>query len=147
MVTLNNKSSIHNIGLTNLKVIDLEAGNVLHNLKSGEKSFHGFGESYFSKINYGSVKAWKKHTKMIMNLTCPFGEVEFAFTSDGVIFENYIIGCSNYSRLTVPPGIWFGFRGLAEEFSLIHNISNIEHDPNEIERTSLDSFDFQWTIK
>ena len=144
---LNSIKSICGIEITPLKIIELDAGNVLHNLKSSEKSFCGFGESYFSTINQHSVKAWKKHTRMIMNLTCPVGEVEFAFTTDGLSFENYIIGTSNYSRITVPAGIWFGFSGLADDFSLIHNFSNIVHDPNEIERATSDKFNFQWTIK
>ena len=48
-----------------------------------------------------------------------------------------IIGEDNYSRITVPPKIWFGFKGLSSRTSYILNISNLSHDPSEVERQSL----------
>ena len=51
-----------------------------------------------------------------------------------------IIGEKQYRRLTIPPGIWYGFKGLSEEKNLLHNISNIEHDPDEQENVPLETF-------
>ena len=128
-----------------LSRVILEKGNVLHALKSNEETFHGFGEAYFSIINSGSIKAWKKHQKMIMSLIVPKGNVGFIFyDEDKNCFAKYSIGEKNYGRLTVYPGLWFGFIGLDSNDSLILNISNIVHDENEIERKNLEEINFEW---
>ena len=53
------KVKISQIKKTPLKIIDNENGNIYHDLKNNELDFNGFGEIYFSKINYKSIKAWK----------------------------------------------------------------------------------------
>lgn len=100
-----------------------------------------FGEAYFTTINHNEIKGWKRHTQMIMNLIVPVGEVRFHFfdqtINDGVSFT---AGERNYVRLTVQPGIWMAFEGLAKSVNLVLNISNIVHDSNEALNASLDSF-------
>ncbi len=117
-------------------------GDIFHALKSTDREFQGFGEVYFSQINYGCIKAWKRHLKMTLNLVCPVGKVKFAFFTDKLGYESAIIGKENYKRLTVPPGVWFGFQGMERPFSLIMNVADILHDPKEIERKKLDSMSF-----
>ena len=115
-------------------------------MKASEEGYSGFGEAYFSEIKFGEIKAWKKHTEMTMNLVVPLGEVKFVFADQTGSFREEIIGSRNYYRLTVPPGIWFGFQGLFENFSMILNISNIEHSPLEVERKELDDFKYNWEL-
>jgi dTDP-4-dehydrorhamnose 3,5-epimerase len=124
-----------------LKIINVQGGDVLHALKFNEKSFINFGEAYFSKIEKDVIKGWKLHTKMTLNLVVPIGEVEFKFVSEDFVNEKtYIIGNNNYSRLTVPANIWFGFRGLASPYSLILNLADILHDPEEVRKISQNDF-------
>ena len=70
---------VNEIILTDLKKISTNGGNVLHYLKSTDEGFNKFGEVYFSWINKNSIKAWKKHTKMTLNLVVPLGKVKFVF--------------------------------------------------------------------
>lgn len=124
--------------IKSLKKFNLEDGDVLHALKSSEKEFYGFEEVYFSTIKKNKIKAWKKHNRMTMNLVVPVGKVQFIFYDEKKIFlRNAIIGEDNYSRITVPPKIWFGFKGLSSRTSYILNISNVSHDPSEVERQPL----------
>ena len=126
-----------------LKKFNLEEGDVLHALKSTDKEFSGFGEAYFSSIKTQKIKAWKRHLKMTMNLVVPVGNVQFNFYDDQKdILINTIIGEKNYSRITVPPMIWFGFKGLSSSTSYILNISDINHDPLEVERKPLSFLNF-----
>ncbi len=118
-------------------------GDIYRILRKNEDSFEGFGEAYFSTIHHNSIKAWKKHNRMIMNLVVPVGEVGFVFT-DGTEFESIIVGKSNYLRLAVYPGIWFGFKGISSDQSLILNISNIVHSDKEVDRREVSSFNFEW---
>ena len=99
-----------------LKTIKLDDGDVLHASKKTDIGFEEFGEFYFSKIKYKKIKAWKMHTKITLNLVVPFGNVEFAIRNDEGDFQTITIGENNYKRLTIPPGIWHGFKGLNKEF-------------------------------
>ena len=126
-----------------LKQINVEGGNVLHALKASEEEFYGFEEAYFSTIEINKIKAWKRHLRMTMNLIVPVGEVQFNFYSqEKKLLSNTIIGERNYSRITVPPMTWFGFKGLASSTSYILNISNKFHDPSEVERKPLSFLNF-----
>ena len=126
-----------------LKKINLEDGDVLHALKSSEDEFHGFKEAYFSTIKKNKIKAWKRHLLMTMNLIIPIGKVQFNFYDDNKnILKNTIVGEDNYCRITVPPMIWFGFKGLSSHTSYILNISDEPHNPSEVERKPLSFLNF-----
>ena len=54
-----------------LKQIRVSKGDVYHALKSTDLGYVGFGETYFSWIEYGEVKGWKRHNRMTLNLVVP----------------------------------------------------------------------------
>jgi len=132
-----------------LQSIETVGGDVLHALKQSDTGFAGFGEVYFSWIFSGAIKAWKRHTQMTMNVVVPVGQVRFVFCAtneQGVNeFRSEEIGISHYARITVPPGIWFGFQGMHEAKSLILNVANITHDPNEVERLAFSDINYVWS--
>tara|TARA_B100002019_G_C21143464_1_gene534480 strand:+ start:294 stop:719 length:426 start_codon:yes stop_codon:yes gene_type:complete len=135
-----NKSKII---IKKLKKFQLDAGDVLHALKASESEYEGFQEAYFSTIKKNKIKAWKRHYKMTMNLIVPIGKVQFIFYNEEKnLLNNLIIGNENYSRITVPPMIWFGFKGLSANTSYILNISNKLHDTLEVERKPLSFLEF-----
>jgi dTDP-4-dehydrorhamnose 3,5-epimerase len=45
-----------------------------------------------------------------------------------------------YNRLTVPPGYFVAFKGLAAGSSMLLNVASIPHDPDEAETRPLDHF-------
>lgn len=139
---------LEDILVTPLRRVETAGGDVLHALKQTDAGFVAFGEAYFSLITAGSVKAWKRHTRMTMNLVVPKGKVRFVFrgtSADGSDkFRVEDIGEFGYARITVPPGIWFGFQGLADPQSLILNIASIPHDPDEVERLPLSDVHYAW---
>ena len=132
--------------LAELKRIQVVGGDVLHAIKKSELEFVNFGEAYFSIINKGCIKAWKKHNKMTLNLFVPTGAVKFALLIDPIkgIFQTEEIGEDRYMRLTIPPGIWFGFKGIGVGTNLILNIADIEHDAMEVERCDKLEFNYNW---
>jgi dTDP-4-dehydrorhamnose 3,5-epimerase len=139
---------LEDILVTPLRRIETAGGDILHALKQADAGFVAFGEAYFSLINAGSVKAWKRHTRMTMNLVVPKGRARFVFhekSADGSDkFRVEEIGEDCYARITVPPGIWFGFQGLATPQSLILNIASIPHDSDEVERSALSDIHYAW---
>ncbi len=144
------KISIEGIELNPLKIIPGDKGDVLHALKNHESSFHGFGEAYFSTVNYRQIKGWKKHSKMTLNIIVPLGEILFVIydlreksnTYDQ--YQEIRLSKSNYARLTVSPGLWMAFAGLGQQENLLLNIASIPHDPQEAENQPLESAIFNY---
>jgi dTDP-4-dehydrorhamnose 3,5-epimerase len=137
--------NLSEIKITPLKTIEVKGGDVKQALRIGESGYSGFGEAYFSMVEYNRIKAWKRHTKMTMNLVVPVGVVRFVFYSDyDKVFREIDIGELNYSRITVPPGLWFGFVGMAVGLNVVLNISDILHDPYEAERRTVGEFEYVW---
>jgi dTDP-4-dehydrorhamnose 3,5-epimerase len=134
--------------LTPLPRIQTIGGDVLHAMKQSDAGYAGFGEAYFSWVSAGVVKAWKRHMRMTMNVVVPVGQVRFVFRSvnagAGDEFRIEEIGIDCYARITVPPGIWFGFQGLGTPQSLVLNIASIPHDPNEVERLAISEVKYAW---
>jgi dTDP-4-dehydrorhamnose 3,5-epimerase len=144
------KKLISGVTITPLKKIEHPLGNVLHAIKKSDSGFVGFQEAYFSTIHYGAIKPWKKHLKMTLNLIVPIGTIRFVLFDDrqGSSTKNQFmevtLSLDNYSRLTVPPGICLALRGESDSLNLLLNISNIEHDPQEIVRFDLDQILYNW---
>lgn len=134
--------------LTPLQKIETVGGNVMHAMKQADSGYAGFGEAYFSWVSAGSIKGWKRHTQMTMNLVVPVGQVRFVFrwinASGADEFQIEEIGVNRYARITVLPGVWFGFQGLDVNQSLVLNIASIAHNPNEVERLSLTDINYDW---
>jgi dTDP-4-dehydrorhamnose 3,5-epimerase len=139
------RGNLDQILVTPLPRIETAGGDVLHALKQTDAGFAGFGEAYFSWIEAGAVKAWKRHTRMTMNLVVPVGTARFVFYSEASgDFRVEDIGIERYARLTVPPGIWFGFQGLVQPQSLLMNLASIPHDPSEAQRRELNDIPYDW---
>lgn len=137
--------NLEKIIFTPLNLAEAEGGIVMHAMKKNDIGYAGFGEAYFSIVSYGSVKAWKKHKKMTMNLIVPSGLVRFVFyseASDKLLVKE--IGAQNYQRITVPPGVWFGFKGISQGLNLVLNVANITHNPKEVERAPRDFIKYDW---
>ena len=143
---------IEGVELTPLKIISGDSGDVLHAMKRTESSFHGFGEAYFSTVNQGAIKAWKRHHEMTLNLVVPCGEIKLVLYDDrldsptqGNINE-LTLSLHNYQRLTVPPMVWLGFKGLSNGLNMLMNVSDIPHDPDEFDRIDAykNHINYQW---
>jgi dTDP-4-dehydrorhamnose 3,5-epimerase len=140
-------SGVDKISLSKLDRMSVVGGDVMHGLKSTDPGFVGFGELYFSNIHSGCVKGWKRHTRMTLNLVVPIGEVHFVFIDEEAKHREEWVGEKNHVRLTVPPNIWFAFKGTATSTSLIVNLADIQHDPEEVERMELEQIPFDWGIE
>ena len=139
------KNPLKKIKVTSLKIIKQSKGNIMRVLRKHELKKWNFKEAYFSKIKPGKVKAWKFHSKMTLNLVVPSGRVKFVFFhQDTRRFRIIEIGEKKYLRLTVPPKIWFGFKGISKQESIILNLTNIHFQKKEIKRCDKNKIKFDW---
>lgn len=135
---------IHDVQVTPLGRIDDPRGPIWRMLRCDDPQFEGFGEIYFTGVQAGAVKAWRRHSRMTSNLAVPVGRLLIALFDDrpgsptrGTVME-IVTGSESYALVTVPPGIWSGFRGLGQGLALVANCASIPHDPNEAERRDPD---------
>jgi len=138
---------IQGVIITPLKQIPDERGKVMHMLKRTDPHFVGFGEIYFSVVNPGAIKAWKKHLQMTLNLAVVHGSARLVIHDDhDGKFQEIVLGSENYSLVTVPPGLWTGFVGVSSFPALLANCASLPHDPNEVVRKSADdpSIAYDW---
>ena len=136
---------VGNIIKSPMKVIKLDAGDVLHGMSATDIGFSGFGEAYFSTINPGVIKGWKKHKRMVCNFLVPVGIVKVViYDSLNQDFDVNVLSRSNYVRLTIPPELWIAFQCLDTKPAVLLNIASIAHDPNEAESRQLDAFEYNW---
>lgn len=145
---------ISGVTLTPLKKISVKDGEVLHVMKDSDCGYHGFGEVYLSEVMPGCIKGWKNHQNMVVNLSVPYGSVKVVIFDDRAAslsrggFVEYIISReTNYSRVTIMPGLWFGFQCLSEFPAAVLNVGNIRHDPNEVLTKCLSEISFDWSSK
>ncbi|MDB2636809.1 WxcM-like domain-containing protein [Alphaproteobacteria bacterium] len=132
------------IALTPLLQIHNPKGDIYQVMKKNDLGYHGFGEAYFSSINKGQIKNWKKHTKMTLNLIVAMGEIKFVVYDDSSKnFFSVKLSKKNYQRLTVKPGLWLAFQGL-ENTNMLLNLANIEHDPSESVSIALEELNYEW---
>ena len=131
-------SGIEGVLITPLKTISDTRGAVLHFLRSDSPGFEIFGECYFSEINPGSVKAWKKHLKQIQNIVVPLGIIKIALFDDRANSKTFgklevleIGRPDSYFRITIPANIWHGFKCVSNTPALLANCANIKHDLSE----------------
>jgi len=143
---------VDGVKVTDQKIIRLSDGNVFHSMKSLDDDFNGFGEAYFSSINYGAVRAWKRHAKMTLNIVVPIGKIRFVLFDDRAKsstvnqFSVIELSVTNYKRLTVPPMLWMGFQGMSKNTNMLLNIADMPHDPKEADRKELNEIKFNWSI-
>jgi dTDP-4-dehydrorhamnose 3,5-epimerase len=137
------RTNIDGLLLDPRKVIADDRGSVMHMTKASD-SQRTIAEVYFSTINPGVTKGWKRHKRMWQCFSVPIGEVEFQFIDERPnsktegAREIIRLSRSNHSLITVPPGIWYSFKCTSPEEAMIVNATDIEHDPDESEVRPLD---------
>lgn len=138
-----------------LRRIPDERGAILHMLRNDDDGFDAFGEIYFSMVHPGVVKGWHLHHEMTLNYAVPVGMIKLVCFDErdgsptaGNVVEIHT-GELAYSLVTIPPGVWNGFKGVGTATALVANCATIAHRADEIER--LDPFDnhipYDWSLR
>ena len=134
------KKSLINKYYQVLPLIELktEYSTITKILDKKKSHFFPINEIYSTSIKKNVVRAWKKHTLMTCNIYNIKGSLKFIFFDNNFeVFEEVILKESKKNILVIKPNIWFGFKGLEEENTII-NFSNIIHDDNEVIKKQYD---------
>lgn len=143
---------IDGVSIIPLKQIKDERGMVMHMLRADQEHFKQFGEIYFSIVNPGVIKGWKKHKLMNQNFAVPVGEIKIVIYDDRdnsstkENIQTIEVGFNKYSLIQIPPLVWYGFKGISSEPAMIANCSSIPHSPDETINLPLttNKIPYQW---
>lgn len=144
---------IEGIQIFPLKIIKDERGAVMHMIRSSDPYFKKFGEIYFSVINSGIIKGWKKHKEIYQHMVVPEGMVQIVFYDDRAESKTMgnikciEFGVDNYQLVVVPPNVWYSFKAISQTHAMIANCTTAPHDPLESETLALETnrIPFNWS--
>lgn len=147
---------IKGVNIKPLTKIPDERGTIFHMIRGDDPEFKKFGEIYFSLIYPGVIKGWHLHTKMTLNYAVIQGIIKLVLYDDrknsptrGELIEIFT-GEDNYALITIPPGVWNGYKCIGTKTAIVANCADFPHDPEEIKR--MDPLDktlikYDWNIK
>ena len=152
---LRSMAPIEGVQIIPKKRISDDRGSILLMLRKDDPEYENFGEVYFSKIYAGVVKGWHLHNFMTVNYYVVVGAIRLALYDDrsgsvtkGCLQEIYLDE-ADPKLITIPPGIWNGFKGLGNQPSILANCATLTHDPSEMSRRTFDDpfFQYNWEHK
>ncbi len=138
-----------------LRQIPDERGKVMHMLRCDDPWFETFGEIYFSFVYPGAVKGWHLHKRMTLNYAVVSGMIKLVLYDDregspthGELQEVFT-GEDSYVLVTIPPGIWNGFKGIGVKPAIVANCATEPHDPEEIIRMDpfAEKIPYDWELE
>lgn len=142
---------IEGVSLHPLRQIAVPKGDVWHAFKCSDEGFVGFGEAYFTHVDAGAIKGWKRHNRCALNLVVVQGAVRFVLYDDrngsvtkGQYAEVTLSPSDNYQRLTVAPGLWMAFQGVSKEQAMLIDLIPELHTPDESDKKELDEIRYNW---
>ena len=121
------------VKITPLKTFSDERGMVKHMMKSTDPIFKKFGEIYFSIIYPGKIKAWHRNKKATVNYAVISGNIKLVIY-DGVNSKVVYTGEDNYCLITIPPGLWRGFKVIGKKEAIVADMMDAPYNPNDAEK-------------
>lgn len=149
------ETPIEGVQVIPLRRIPDERGTIFHMLRATDPHFTSFGEIYFSTVYRDVIKGWHLHKDMSLNYACMVGRVKCAIYDDregsaskGSLMEVFL-GPDSYALLIVPPGVWNGFKGMADPMSVVANCCTHAHDPARSARLDpfVNDIGYDWAVK
>ncbi len=138
-----------------LQQIPDERGKVMHMLRCDDPWFERFGEIYFSVVYPGAIKAWHLHKAMTLNYAVVSGMIKLVLyderneSSTRGELQEFFVGEDNYVLITIPPGIWNGFKGVGSKPATVANCATEPHHADEIVRADpfTPQIPYHWELK
>lgn len=133
-----------------------ERGRLWEILRSDDEIFQRFGQVYVTTAYPGVVKAWHAHRLQTDFFTVIAGMAKFALydmreesPTRGEVAE-FFIGRDNLQLITIPPGVYHGFKNVGRDELLALNCPTEPYnaaEPDEIRLpVDTDQIPYDWAI-
>jgi dTDP-4-dehydrorhamnose 3,5-epimerase len=117
-----------------LRVIPDERGRLMEILRCDEAHFSKFGQVYITASYPGVVKAWHYHKKQTDAVCCCAGmclcvlyDARTESPTKGEVNE-FAIGVHNPRLVTIPPGVYHGWKCISTEECIVVNVASEPYD-------------------
>ena len=149
-------TAIDGVVIKPLKVIPDERGWLMEILRNDDPIFTQFGQVYMTTAYPGVVKGWHYHKKQTDNFTCVHGMMKVALydareesPTKGNLMELFI-GEKNPALVTVPPGVYHGFKAIGEETAFFVSVPTLPYNYAEPDEYRLppdtDEIPYDWGL-
>lgn len=136
------------------KVFFSEKGDVMRMVRCDEPFFAQFGEVYFSFVQPGFIKGWKKHLKQTQHFAVPVGKIRLVLYDDRTSsptkgqIQEIEMGRSQYHLVRLPPQVWYAFSAVGAQEAMIVNCTDMPHDRDETMSRDINdkNIPFEWDL-
>jgi dTDP-4-dehydrorhamnose 3,5-epimerase len=144
---------IDGLNIMPLKVITDERGKIMKMADSNSALFEKFGEIYFSFINPGIIKGWKKHQAAIQLFSVPIGTIKFVIYDDRPDsptkneLQEIECGEDNYQLIKMPANVWYSWKTTSTFPAMIASLTSEPHNPTEATSAEINNnsiIPYQW---
>ncbi|MCZ7567513.1 MAG: dTDP-4-dehydrorhamnose 3,5-epimerase family protein [Ardenticatenaceae bacterium] len=148
---------IKDVYVRRLKLIADERGYLMEMFRSDWEEFKAFGQVYITAVYSGVIKGWHYHKHQEDNFICVAGMAKVVLYDSredsltrGEINE-FFLGTQNPIKVTIPPGVMHGFKGISPEMTLIVNVPTRLYNYSEPDEFRLpahtDEIPYDWNRK
>ena len=125
---------IEGVQVRKLRLIPDERGFLLEMFRSDWPEYEKFGQAYVTAVYPGVVKGWHYHKIQTDHFVCVQGMAKVVLydgregsPTHGEVNE-FFMGPLNPTMLTIPKGVFHGFKGISQEMALIINVPSEVYD-------------------
>ena len=121
----------------NLEVRADERGRFVELVRADEPGLGAFGQVHLTTLYPGVVKAWHRHRHRTDTVCVVSGMARLGLydaREDSKTKEElnqFFLGVHAPLRITIPPGVWFGFKGIGDGEALMLVHTDQPHDPKD----------------
>ena len=125
---------IQGVKVKNLKSIADERGRLMEIMRCDEPLFEKFGQVYLTTNYPGVVKAWHFHRRQSDYICCLKGMVKVVLydarqeSPTHKEISEFFIGDLNPTLISIPPGVYHGWKCISTEESLMISIPTEPYD-------------------
>ncbi len=127
------KDTIHDVGVKQLKLLPNESGRLMEVQRADDPDFPGFGQAYVTQSFRGVVKAWYRHHQQIDQIAAIAGLIKLVLYDDRPgsptqdVLQTIIIGELQPQLVTIPPGVWHGFKAIGETSAFLLHLNTVPY--------------------
>ena len=137
---------IEGVKIKKLKVIPDERGRLMEIFRSDDKIFEKFGQVYMTTVKSGIVKAWHYHKIQTDNFCCVKGKIRLGLydarggSSTFSKTMDMVLSLDDPKLVSIPPYVYHGFKGIADEESIVINTPTEPYNHKEPDEYRVDPY-------
>lgn len=142
-------SDIAGVFVESEKIIPDERGNIYKFIYYHDMRGRGIiKDVYITKIRAGQIKAWHGYQTKTLSYVCVQGLVKVVLwdkREDSATYnqvEEHFIGTENYQRITLPPGVFHGFKGIDDAVVVV--VADEVYDDAKVIREDVSGCWYDW---